>query len=492
MNLHASQARPPVLVIGGMHRSTTSLAASILAAAGLHLGDDLMGAGTGNEAGHFEDNDFYMLHQRILAANGLALEGYTCEERIDVPVTARDEAVAIVERRRAARHPWGWKDPRTVLFLDFWADLLPEARWLFVVRPPWEVVDSLFRRGDTAFRANPRFAADVWVAYNRRILDFVHARPDRTAVIESADVVAEQANLVRMASDLIGMPLATPPSQFRPDLYVAGQPSHRAGLVRAANPEAYELYRSLAELAGAQRHGLDHGGSPPRLAEVAAAGLIEWNKACQAIAERGGYSAQVSEARQALDTTSQELAAEREAAGRIQAHLDQLTHDLVAERAARAEVTTYAEHLTQELITERAARAEVTAHAELLTARSDTLQVARVELESRLACADREWSNRLEAERRSRQQAVDALTAQLKQERERADGLSRDAAVLVCSHEAVVARLEAEREELAVGLRSDRDALTAQLQAERGIYESLRQDLTGRIEAARAGRRRAG
>ena len=96
MNLHASQARPPVLVIGGMHRSTTSLAASILAAAGLNLGDDLMGAGTGNEAGHFEDNDFYMLHQRILAANGLALEGYTCEERIDVPVTARDEAVAIV------------------------------------------------------------------------------------------------------------------------------------------------------------------------------------------------------------------------------------------------------------------------------------------------------------------------------------------------------------------------------------------------------------
>jgi O-antigen biosynthesis protein len=493
MNRHESQARPPVLVIGGMHRSTTSLAASILTAAGLHLGDDLMGAGTGNEAGHFEDNDFYMLHQRILAANGLSLEGYTSAERIDVPATARDEAVAVLARRRAAGRPWGWKDPRTVLFLDFWADLLPEARWLFVVRPPWDVVDSLFRRGDTAFRANPRFAAEVWVAYNRRILDFVHTRPDHTVVVTAADVITDHAGFVRRASDLLGMPLETPASQFRPDLYAAGQPPHRAGLVRGAAPEAYELYRSLAELAGAQRQGLDHCGSPPRLADVAAAGLIEWNKACQAIAERGGFSAQVTEARQAVETASQELAAERDTVVRTQAHVDELTRDLVTERAARAEVTAYAESFTAQL---------AAAQADLARAQAES-EARRLEVEARLAVSDREWSARLASERARRESETDQLTAALAEARASVESLTREAAARAADHDSAIEQLEierdaartelaAERESFETTLKADRDALTAQLDAERGIYESLRQDLTGRIEVARSSRRKAG
>jgi hypothetical protein len=365
MTRHALQARPPALVIGGMHRSTTSLAASILAAAGLSLGDDLMGPGPGNETGHFEDNEFYRLHQQILAANGLSLEGFTCAERIDVPATARDEAAALVARRRAAGRPWGWKDPRTVLFLDFWAGLLPEARWLFVVRPPWEVVDSLFRRGDTAFRANPRFAAEIWVAYNRRILDFVRARPDCATVVAAGDVVADQAGLVRQASDLLGVPLETPASRFRPDLFVAGQPSHRIGLVRGVAPEAHELACALAELVGGDRHGLEPAGGPPRLADVAAAGMIEWNKSCEVTVERHGD--------------------------------------------------------------------------------------------------------------------VHTLTAALNEARERAGRLARE-----------LEELAAERQSIECQLRSERAEASAQLEAERGIYESLRQDLTGRIELARAGRRRAG
>ena len=574
MNRTSSQARPPLLVVGGMHRSTTSLAASILAASGLHLGDDLMAAGVGNEAGHFEDNDFYMLHQRILAANGLSMEGFTCAERIDVPPAARDEAIALVSRRREAGRPWGWKDPRTVLFLDFWAELLPEARWLFVVRPPWEVVDSLFRRGDTAFRGNPRFAADVWVAYNRRILEFVQARPDRTAVLRAADVVTDATALVQAASVLLGTPLETPPSRFRPDLFVGGQPSHRIGLVRAAAPEAIELYRALVELAGGDRRELAAAAGPPRLSDVAAAGLIEWNKACQAVAERGGFSAELAEARQARDAVARELSAERELQVRVQAHAEDLTRDLVAERAARSDVSASAEQLARELAAERTARSDDLARTEAAAARLATEQAARAELavrldqvgrdlaagdavraelaaraeaaaaglaaertaraelaarleqqdrqraaersgfekkiasqagefESRLAVADREWSNRLEAERTRRKSEGDKLAAALAEAREQAERLARqleeslaerEAAVsqLAAVHRETVGRLEAEREALVASLRRDRDALASQLDAERGIYESLRQDLTGRIEAARTGRRKAG
>ena len=532
MNRNPSEARPPLLVVGGMHRSTTSLAASILAASGIHFGDDLMAAGVGNEAGHFEDNDFYMLHQRILAANGLSMEGFTCADRIDVPPAARDEAIALVSRRREAGRLWGWKDPRTVLFLDFWAELLPEARWLFVVRPPWEVVDSLFRRGDTAFRGNPRFAADVWVAYNRRILEFVQARPDRTAVLRAADVVTDATSLVQAASVLLGTPLETPPSQFRPDLFVGGQPSHRIGLVRAAAPEAIELYRALVELAGGDRRELSAAAGPPRLSDVAAAGLIEWNRACQAVAERGGFSVELTDARQARDAVARELAAERNARSDDLARTEAAAARLATEQAARAELAVRLDQVGRDLAAGDAARAELAARAEAAAAGLAAERTARVELtarleqqdrqraaersefekkiasqagefESRLAVADREWSNRLEAERNRRKAEGDKLAAALAEAREQADRLARqleesqaerEAAVsqLAAVHREAVGRLETEREALVASLRRDRDALASQLDAERGIYESLRQDLTGRIEAARTGRRKAG
>ena len=179
MDPRSHATAPPPLVITGMHRSGTSLLASILAAAGVNVGDELIGATESNRKGHFEDIEFHRFHQRVLAANGLAREGLTCRTPVDVPAAARPEALDIVSRRRAPGRLWGWKDPRTTLFLDFWAEMLPDARFLFVFRPPWEVVDSLYRRGDEAIVMNPRLAVDVWCAYNRRILEFANAHADR-------------------------------------------------------------------------------------------------------------------------------------------------------------------------------------------------------------------------------------------------------------------------------------------------------------------------
>ena len=59
----------PVVVVG-MHRSGTSLTASILGSAGLHLGDSLVPAGHGNAEGHFEDLEFVELHRAALEAFG--------------------------------------------------------------------------------------------------------------------------------------------------------------------------------------------------------------------------------------------------------------------------------------------------------------------------------------------------------------------------------------------------------------------------------------
>ena len=58
-----------------MHHSATSLTASLLADAGVHLGDQLLGPGHSNPVGHFEDLEIYEFHQRVLMANGPGARG---------------------------------------------------------------------------------------------------------------------------------------------------------------------------------------------------------------------------------------------------------------------------------------------------------------------------------------------------------------------------------------------------------------------------------
>lgn len=293
-----------------MHRSGTSLLASLLAGAGLHMGDDLLGAGKGNPEGHFEDKEFYRLHLRMLAGNGLSADGFTSAESIGVPPPCHEDASELVERRRAAGRPWGWKEPRTILFLDFWADLLPESRWLFVVRPPWEVVDSLYRRGDTAFLANPRFAADVWVAYNRRILKFVRSMPARAAVVHTEQVIGDPAGVIQLAAELACTPLASPPTRFRKELFVTGLPAHCAALVHGANPETLPIYRDLLACAYRDRQPGSETAVPCDSDAVATAGMIEWSRACTVRAERDDTITRMRIDRNALTAERTRLQAE--------------------------------------------------------------------------------------------------------------------------------------------------------------------------------------
>lgn len=135
-----------VLVILGMHRSATSLLASWLHACGLNLGDDLLGEGVGNEKGHFEDKDFFLLHERILKRSGIDCGGTSRTGPIAVDEDAVAEMARLVERKNDAHAQWGWKDPRTCLFVPEYERLLPAAKYLVVYRHFELVVDSLVRR----------------------------------------------------------------------------------------------------------------------------------------------------------------------------------------------------------------------------------------------------------------------------------------------------------------------------------------------------------
>lgn len=248
----ALQGLPSALVVAGMHRSGTSLVASLVVGAGVSMGARLLAAGRGNERGHFEDLDFQEFHQRALRANGLHGDGIVPAGEPAVPEGLLPRARELVAARRATGKPWGWKDPRTLLFLDFWSEVAPEASWLLVFRSPWEVADSLYRRLDETTTSDPLLAIHAWMHANRLLLDFARRHPGRCLVRELGQVTAEPERTFAAIRNHLGVPLGKPPACFDPALLGGdrGVIEEQAELVRTLLPEADALYHDLRREAG--------------------------------------------------------------------------------------------------------------------------------------------------------------------------------------------------------------------------------------------------
>ncbi len=267
------------MLVGGMHRSGTSLTASLVASAGIDLGPELLGANASNPLGHFEDLGIQSFHCRALAARGVSDEGYTATAHGEVPPALEPVADELIAERMRPGVAWGWKEPRTTLFLDFWQERLPQARHLFVFRRPWEVADSLFRRGDETFVTNPTFAFDVWTHYNRQILDFVRRHRSRCAIFEVSQVIADPVRVFATVRSQLDVPLGRPDRCYRDDHFHRDEGANRAALVRAVAPDAWGVYLELRELAGIDER-VDI--PPQRLPSLADCAVLEWARASRA------------------------------------------------------------------------------------------------------------------------------------------------------------------------------------------------------------------
>jgi len=201
-----------ILLIAGMHRSGTSLFARFCHDSGIDMGRELYQERITNPHGHYEDLEFLALHRRELRRLGPGVTSlYPGEEffvtRDFTPSPAfREEAAALLARRReaAAGAPWGWKDPRSTLFLETWAGLEGEIRVVALVRPPEPVVNSLCRRLRGYFsRRRKGLFLETYTHYNRKVLDFNRARPDRIRILLLEELVARpDAVLAGLASFL--------------------------------------------------------------------------------------------------------------------------------------------------------------------------------------------------------------------------------------------------------------------------------------------------
>ena len=171
-----------------MHRSGTSLTAAWLQECGVIIDDGkLIGPAEGNIRGHFEDKEFVDLHSEVILCKNETSRGWVeCSNNYRFAENHKKEINHLI-KKRDKYSIWGWKDPRSVLFLEEWVRLIPDLKFIFVWRPASEVVSSLIKRKQNS--SNPDFKIsrvdgyNTWKHYNIQIIKFLQKYPQRSMLI---------------------------------------------------------------------------------------------------------------------------------------------------------------------------------------------------------------------------------------------------------------------------------------------------------------------
>jgi hypothetical protein len=236
----------------------------MLRGGGLDVGQRLMASDEANVRGYFEDMDFYEFHVAVCQSQGFDPRGFILQRSIPVQAQFVASARAMVEERRRRGRPWGWKDPRTTLFLDFWAGLVPELRFLLLFRRPWEVVDSCFRVGDPIYRRHAGLVVRLWPNHNHALLDFLGRFPERCLLIESYAAAVSPRRLTDAIAAKFGDYLGPIGELYEADLFRCDPSTQQQAVLADYFPEAIELYQQLRSRASlsADSQGASAGQSP--------------------------------------------------------------------------------------------------------------------------------------------------------------------------------------------------------------------------------------
>ena len=208
-----------VLVCTGFHRSATSATSHLLHRAGLNMGNELMIGNISNTNGHFEDWPVVRLHDEQLAKNETNWQLQNTPH-LRVEQGFLNEYIAT---RNSKENHWGVKDPRACLFLEEWNRALgSQGQFLFVARHWTSCIESLlhrhsrdfayqlphFNRNAAAFQfwIEPELAANMWLAYNHRILTFTQLNPDKV-LLASQKALFNNAPVIQRLNERFGFNL---------------------------------------------------------------------------------------------------------------------------------------------------------------------------------------------------------------------------------------------------------------------------------------------
>ena len=212
----------PVILLG-MHRSGTSYLASFVNAWGVSIGDHLLSPAEDNPRGYFEDEEFVRFHSEVLERQcGQPLTFHELgpihfRDQPDLSLTEQERnRGADLAKARSRKAIWGWKDPRTCLFLDYWRSMFPKAILIAVYRHPLEVYGSEVRRRMEDLSFDGTIPIDSWTVYNRCILSAWRSHEGPKLMMGAGAVFGNKPQMELLISQVLG-PLMEERRSFLPE-----------------------------------------------------------------------------------------------------------------------------------------------------------------------------------------------------------------------------------------------------------------------------------
>ena len=124
---------------------------------------------------HFEDAYFLELHQKLLRQKQYPDTGFVNKGIAPLSTAEQLEVEQLIKIKNEQHDTWGWKDPRTCLFLDTYHQLLPDAFYMVVVRNFNDTVSSLvtreFKMNEKRFQTKKGLSKLKWILFKRKSLE---------------------------------------------------------------------------------------------------------------------------------------------------------------------------------------------------------------------------------------------------------------------------------------------------------------------------------
>lgn len=174
-----------------------------LCKAGVHIGDNLIGPNPFNVDGHFENTQIVALHDKQLAETNcdwLATD-FAFSDRPVFSSKTKSTASSIVSS--LSQQPvWGFKDPRSSLFLWDWQQQIPNVFVVVVFRHYLSCIQSMRIRAARELALNPSITnveaklwqrpstgLQSWITYNQQLLAFCQSNPKSVLLVQQEAIV---------------------------------------------------------------------------------------------------------------------------------------------------------------------------------------------------------------------------------------------------------------------------------------------------------------
>ena len=250
------------LIIVGMHRSHSSLVASAFHSAGLFLGEDLIAANESNIHGHYESEQIVEFHQKMITQFHLRNRWQLIDRKKALQAANssefQDQALPLI-KEHFFKPCFGWKDPRVAFFLTGWHKVLPDPKYLIIVRHPADVIASLVRRSLSyaTIKYRPFLATryfNLWDNTYMAVLSFFkeHA-PEHHCLLVPDDLLdSEAVNKLNQQLKIWNIPINDVDFNGVIDHSLLSSPtaSQYCHLVYRMRSSTKRIYRTLRELSG--------------------------------------------------------------------------------------------------------------------------------------------------------------------------------------------------------------------------------------------------